>query len=226
MRNFFVLITVFFVLSSHATPMAIGSVSASDSVYTTNSLDTHSLFIARDTLPFVADTSYHHSWKRATIWSACLPGAGQIYNEIGYRRVQDKRHRAWWKAPIIYGALGVTGYYFYQNLATARALKAEWIFRQENPNQFLYPEYNTWSDSELLSGNVVGGVSYLGFDDAAKRRDMLAFGFMAIWGLQVVEALVDGHFVTFDVSEDLTFSWSPTMLNYTTPGVALRLNIN
>ena len=65
-----------------------------------------------------------------------------------------------------------------------------------------------------------------GFDTAAKRRDLLIFGFAAIWGLQIVEALVDAHFVTFDVSEDLTFSWSPTMLNYTTLGVTLKLEIN
>lgn len=185
--------------------------------------DTNLLSIPKDT--FILDTSYHHSWKRATIWSACIPGAGQIYNEFGYRKVQDKKHRAWWKVPIIYGALGATGYYFYQNMLTARALKAEWLFREANPGQFLYEEYYDWDQDQLLSGINFGLYIEPGFDIAAKRRDMFAFGFIAIWGLQVVEALVDGHFVSFDVSEDLSFKWSPVMLDYTTPGVALRLSI-
>jgi hypothetical protein len=191
----------------------------------------------------IKDTVYTHKWRTATIWSACLPGAGQIYNEIGYRRVADKKNRAWWKAPIIYGALGTTGYYFYQNTITARALKAEWLFRQANPGQLLYEEYYTWDNDDLLDGILVPKLSkdgqqlyslngeplykkVPGFDLAAKRRDLLAFGFLAIWGLQVVEALVDGHFVHFDVSQDLSFSWTPTMLDYSTMGVALRLEID
>jgi len=220
MRNWVLLFSFFLALSRPEL------VSGSVNVYAKSLFEeTHLQTPLKDT-SFVRDTSYHHSWKRASILSACIPGAGQIYNEIGYRKVADKKHRAWWKVPIIYGALGATGYYFYENMVLARGLKAEWIFRQENTGQLLYPEYYNWSDDELLSGNLVGGVAYLGFDDAAKRRDMFAFGFIAIWGLQVVEALVDGHFVSFDVSEDLSFNWSPVMLNYSTPGVSLRLNIN
>jgi hypothetical protein len=198
--------------------------------------------LSKDSLK-IKDTVYTHKWKTATIWSACLPGAGQIYNEIGYRRVADKKNRAWWKAPIIYGALGATGYFFYQNTITARALKAEWLFREANPGQLLYEEYYTWTTDQLLSGfetpklDKNGNQLYYlngqpiykkvpGFDLAAKRRDLLAFGFLAIWGLQVVEALVDGHFVHFDVSEDLSFSWTPTMLDYSTMGVALKFEFD
>jgi hypothetical protein len=198
--------------------------------------------LSKDSLK-TKDTVYTHKWKTATIWSACLPGAGQIYNEIGYRRVADKKNRAWWKAPIIYGALGASGYFFYQNTITARALKAEWLFRDANPGQLLYEEYYTWTNDELLDGIVVPKLSkdgqqlynykndplykkVPGFDLAAKRRDLLAFGFLAIWGLQVVEALVDGHFVYFDVSQDLSFSWTPTMLDYSTMGVALKLDFD
>jgi hypothetical protein len=198
--------------------------------------------LSKDSLK-TKDTVYTHKWKTATIWSACLPGAGQIYNEIGYRRVADKKNRAWWKAPIIYGALGTTGYFFYQNTITARALKAEWLFREANPGQLLYEEYYTWDNDDLLNGITVPKLSkdgqqlynfkgeplyktVPGFDLAAKRRDLLAFGFLAIWGLQVVEALVDGHFVHFDISQDLSFSWTPTILNYSTMGVALKLDFD
>jgi hypothetical protein len=173
----------------------------------------------------IKDTVYSHQWKRATIWSACLPGAGQIYNEIGYRRVAGKKHRAWWKVPIIYGALGATGYFFYQNLLDARAFKEEWLYREANAGQILNTDYADWSQPELLSGKGSGIYSVPGFDITSKRRDMLLFGFVAIWGLQVVEALVDGHFVHFDVSEDLSLSWSPVIMNYSMPGLALKLEL-
>lgn len=216
-----------FVLIVSSVGGSAGTVFASDSFSVGDSTGNQTLGFYRDTTPFVTDTSYHHSWKRATIWSACLPGAGQIYNEFGYRKEQGKKHRAWWKVPIIYGALGVTSYYFYQNLSLARSLKAEWIYRGTYGDSLrLYPEFTNWKTDELITGYFNGLTTDPGFDIASKRRDMLGFAFLAIWGLNVVEALVDGHFVTFDVSEDLSLSWSPTVLNYTTPGIALRLNFN
>lgn len=171
----------------------------------------------------VDTSSCHHTWKKAAIWSACLPGSGQIYNEFGYRCVQGKKNRAWWKAPVIYGAMGAVGYYFYQNLTLARGLKDEYIFRENHPGQLLYPEYYDWTSQQLLDGKIVNGYSQLGFDAASKQRDMLGFGFIAIWGLQVVEALVDGHFVSFDVSEDLSFNWSPVIYNRQAAGLNLVL---
>jgi len=255
MRKSLSFFSVLFILTGHASPGVIAGYEAS--VYLNDSSSTGVQSIITDRLPFTVahptillqdstriDTSFHHTWKRATIWSACLPGSGQIYNEIGYRKVQGKANRAWWKAPIIYGALGVTGYYFYQNLALARSLKAEWIYRDKYGDSLvLYPEFSTWDKDQLLNGTTVpkldanGNQLYdvngtplfkqlPGFDLAAKRRDILGFAFVAIWGLNVVEALVDGHFVHFDISEDLSLDWSPIMLNQTTPGVYLRLGIN
>jgi len=190
-----------------------------------------------------ADTVYHHSYKRAALWSTFIPGAGQIYNEFGYRKIPQKKNRAWWKVPIIYGLLGTAGYYFRQYTVTSKRLKDEWIYRNDSLGTYLYDEYIDWDADQLLDGTTTykldgnGAIVYdnngnpiqintPGFDTAAKRRDLLIFGFAAIWGLQIVEALVDAHFVTFDVSEDLTFSWSPTLLNYSTLGVTLKLEIN
>ena len=53
----------------------------------------------------------------------------------------------------------------------------------------------------------------------------LIFGFIGVWGLNVIEAYVDAHFVTFDVSEDLSFSWAPTVLANQHAGLSLRLNL-
>ncbi len=56
--------------------------------------------------------------------------------------------------------------------------------------------------------------------------DIFAFAFIAVWGLNVMEAYVNAHFVTFDVSEDLSLSWSPTLIGYQHPGLGLRLHFN
>ena len=47
-----------------------------------------------------------HDPKIAVRRSAILPGLGQIYN------------KKYWKLPIVYGGLGVTGYIFFDNIKT------------------------------------------------------------------------------------------------------------
>ena len=73
-----------------------------------------------------------HSPRKAAIRSAILPGWGQIYN------------RKYWKLPIVYGALGVSGYVFFSNIQTYRdfrfAYQAKYksslpVSDPSNPNQ-------------------------------------------------------------------------------------------
>lgn len=56
-----------------------------------------------------------HSPKKATIMSAILPGAGQIYN------------KKWWKVPILYGGFAVAGYFLYDNLEHINLYKDAYI---------------------------------------------------------------------------------------------------
>ena len=60
--------------------------------------------------PITPDTV--HSVKLATIFSAVLPGAGQVYNHMAMPKGQKK---AIWKVPLIYAGLGVTGYFAFKN---------------------------------------------------------------------------------------------------------------
>ena len=48
---------------------------------------------------------------KATIRSAIIPGWGQVYN------------KKYWKVPIVYAALGITGYIFVDNIKTYRDLR-------------------------------------------------------------------------------------------------------
>lgn len=177
-----------------------------------------------------------HITRRAAIWSAVIPGAGQIYNEIGYRQISNKKHRAWWKVPLIYGGLGACGYYYYQNNKFANLTKQEWLFRKNNEGAILderFADYpfdetdTTYEVSSLINGYTdVNGNDVHGFDTFSRRRDIFIFAFIGVWGLNVIEAYVDAHFVTFDVSDNLSLSAYPTMLGPRYPGLSLQLNFN
>ena len=43
------------------------------------------------------------SYHRATLYSAILPGAGQVYN------------KKYWKVPIVYAAIGIPAYFYFYN---------------------------------------------------------------------------------------------------------------
>lgn len=174
----------------------------------------------------VGDSTYIHSPKRAAIWSAFIPGAGQFYNELGYRKVADKKNRAWWKIPVIYGGLAACGYYFYHNNQYANLTKQEYQFRENNEGYLDQRFENYPNPNSLIQGYTANNITYNGFDTYANRRDLFVVGFIAVWGLNVMEAFVDGHFVTFDVSEDLSLSWHPTLIGNKHPGLGLTLQFN
>ena len=50
-----------------------------------------------------------HSVRKASILSACVPGAGQVFNHLAMPKGKKK---AFWKVPLIYAGLGVTTYFF------------------------------------------------------------------------------------------------------------------
>lgn len=170
---------------------------------------------------------YVHKPKVSALWSL-LPGAGQFYNELGYRRVSQKKNRAWWKIPIIYGGLGACGYYFYYNYSRGHKIKEELLFRREfGDSTNLHPELiNYSSESALINGYSAGNNIYQGFDLYSKRRDIFIAASIGIYALNIIEAFVDGHFVSFNVSEDLGLSCFPVMFDKYTPGISLTLSFN
>jgi hypothetical protein len=107
---------------------------------------------AQDSIPDKKDkwVDYEHKPKRSALWSL-IPGGGQIYNEVGYRRIPGKKNRAWWKAPIIWGGLGACGYYYWLNLSQSLKIKEEVLFRRENgPAANLHPELAVFASEDSL----------------------------------------------------------------------------
>ncbi len=162
------------------------------------------------------DTSYYHNRSRAALWSTFIPGAGQIYNEIGHRKVQGRAHISWWRVPIIIAGMGVTGYFALTNGSHANDIKTEWLNREKTG---LEVNYVGISSSQLLSGTP----SFYGFNERANYRDYAIAGFVLIYGMNIIDAFVDAHFVTFDVSQQLQFSMRPKLYSVNEYGVSLAL---
>ena len=141
--------------------------------------------------------------------SAIIPGWGQATN------------KKYWKIPLVYGALGTTTYLFFRNLGQYRdAREAYRLATDEDPdNDILIKEpYFTVKDQPDRIRNFRNGVR--------QNMDYAALFFILFWGLNVVDAAVDAHLKTFDVSEDLSLqikTGKSAMAN--TTGLSVILNI-
>lgn len=136
-----------------------------------------------------------HSPKKAALRSAILPGLGQIYN------------KKYWKLPIVYGALGTcTGIFFY-NLGnykdTRFAYRVKYNMRVNGTDSALFLQIKSKLkplDEESLR-----------YYRNQFRRDIdySVLFFILLWGLNVVDATVDAHLKSFDVSPDLSLQFKP-----------------
>lgn len=136
-----------------------------------------------------------HSPKKAAIRSALLPGLGQIYN------------KKYWKLPIVYGALGTCAGVFIYNFSNYRstrfAYRVKYNMRVFGTDSSLYDQIK--DDLKPLSEES------LRFYRNQFRRDIdySALVFVLLWGLNVVDAAVDAHLKSFDVSPDLSLQFRP-----------------
>ena len=156
-----------------------------------------------------------HSPRKAAIRSAILPGLGQIYN------------KRYWKLPIVYGALGVSGGIFFYNLKnykdTRFAYKVKYNMRQPGA---------TAADSALFN-RIRNNLKPLSEESLRFYRDQFrrdidysVLFFVLLWGLNVVDATVDAHLRTFDISPDLSFQFKPGYSEMAgTNGLSLVLHI-
>lgn len=153
------------------------------------------------------DSTYNPN--KAVIRSLILPGWGQVTN------------KKYWKLPLVYGALGTTGYMFFRNIKQYKDSKQAYILATDNDpgndNQIKQPYYSVKDQPERIRA----------FRNSVRQNvDYCVLFFIAFWGLNVADAAVDAHLKTFDVSDDLSLQikagYSPLA---NTNGVSLVLNI-
>lgn len=159
----------------------------------------------------VSDSIKPHSVRKATILSAVVPGAGQVYNHIAMPKGKKK---AFWKVPLIYAGLGATTYLLINNQSTVMELRTEYRARENGGIGDL--KWQSYDDAAILTLH----------DQYAKWRDFSIIGVAGVYLIQIADAAVEAHFVDFDISEDLSMTLQPTLLSFTTPGLRLSFNFH
>lgn len=158
--------------------------------------------------------SEEHSAQKATLFSAVIPGWGQAYN------------KKYWKVPIVWAGLGGIGYFIYSNNSGYNRYKFYYILLSEYPDAKITSIVNndsiSWVHNDL--DRILNNISSF-----RKNRDLSVIVLLAWWGLNVVDANVDGHFFNFDIDEDLSLNLSPATIrmagNRRAIGINLCLNL-
>ncbi len=142
-----------------------------------------------------------HSPKKASIYSAILPGLGQAYN------------KKYWKIPIIYVGFGTLGYFIGWNNKYYQIYKQAYIDLtdgNESTNSFqdlkAYEYYDLSNQTQYY--NFKSGLSKQQ-EYFRRNRDLLIISTVGFYGLNIIDASVDAHFFNFDISDDLSFNWQP-----------------
>lgn len=123
-----------------------------------------------------------HSPHKASIYSAVLPGLGQAYNE------------KYWKIPLIYAALGTSGYLIIFN-------KKEMTDRQDALKLLLDKDSSTNPVGEFAKTSVAVLQSDRNF--YRTNRDYSIIAFAGFYLLNIVDAAVDAHFYKFNIDRPL-----------------------
>jgi hypothetical protein len=123
-----------------------------------------------------------HSPHKASIYSAILPGLGQAYN------------KKYWKIPIVYAGLGVTGFFLLDNRQKVRELQqALNVIYDNDPNTLPETKYSK-VDPEVLQAQR---------NIARTNRDYSIIAFSGVYLINIVDAAIDAHFYQFNIDKPL-----------------------
>ena len=199
MKFFYLLISLFFLSNAYSQVPAENPVAIKDSTASKKSK---------------TDTTKKKIYdpKVAARRSALIPGWGQAYN------------KKYWKIPIVYGGLGVTGYIFVNNIKIYKEYKFAYSARiKAQPPELDSTDYDQLDNIyKVLSPNSIRSAR----DEFRRYVDYSALIFIILWGLNVVDAAVDAHLKNFDISPDLSLQLRPGYSELAqTNGVSLVLKI-
>lgn len=144
--------------------------------------------------------------KKSALYSAILPGAGQLYN------------RQYWKIPVVFVGVGVAAYFIAENSYQYQRYRRGYIARIGSANvqdEFTDAHY---SQSEVQSRLQVLQNAY------RKYLDMTILFTGLGYTLQVMDALTFAHLKNFDVSKNISMRMKPVAMPNGDPGFGLVMN--
>ncbi len=128
--------------------------------------------------------------SKAAFYSAILPGLGQIYN------------KRYWKAPIVWGALGTSIYvYSFNNTEYRRARNA---FKRRLAG-FTDDEFSREDGTPIISDEALQEAQ----ESSQRDRDLALVISIALYALNIIDANVDSHLKQYNVSDDLAVDFNP-----------------
>jgi hypothetical protein len=146
---------------------------------------------------------------KAALRSAMIPGWGQIYN------------KKYWKLPLVYGALAVPVATIAYNLDWYKKCREAYNIRYFNDTSRVVPDLPTDGIDQQLQPLSTQSLR-LYRNEFRKNVDLSVLALLAIWGLNVLDATVDGHLRSFNVSDDLSLKLDP---GPGLPGQAMRVGL-
>ena len=130
-----------------------------------------------------------HSPTAAMLWSI-IPGGGQIYN------------KKYWKVPIVYGLLDASCYFLTKYASDMMLYRREFINRRDGNIDDLIPGLADTPDENILAMKQT----------SQRNMEICIAATAIIYTLNFIDAMVDAHLYYFDVSDDLSLFWSPSVM--------------
>ena len=138
--------------------------------------------------------------KKAALYSAILPGAGQVYT------------KKYWKVPVIYGGLITSAYYINESNDFYQLYKSTYLNRLDGD----FTDNLNYSDSDLRTLT----------EHYRRNREVSALLFTLTYILNIVDASVNAHLFDYDVSEDLSLHIQPVYFSKeNASGISLSFNL-
>ncbi|NDP26042.1 MAG: hypothetical protein GZ087_01245 [Flavobacterium sp.] len=116
---------------------------------------------------------------KAAFYSAILPGLGQAYN------------KKYWKIPLVYGAIGVSMYYYIDSNQKYHQYRDAYKRRLEG---FTDDEFSYLDETRLISAQKF----------YQRNRDLSALFVVGFYVLNIIDANVDAALIQFNVNENLS----------------------
>ena len=147
--------------------------------------------------------SEEHSPTKAALYSAVLPGLGQVYN------------RKYWKVPILYGG-GVFVYYLidqFNNNYNELSNAYEAALNDQLGETEKFDRYVNYTPDQIKAARDIN----------RRYRDLNIIIMVGVYLVNVIDATVDAYLFNFDVSNDLSFKPAAirTEPGYYSPGLKI-----
>ena len=138
--------------------------------------------------------------KRAGIYSAIIPGAGQVYT------------KKYWKVPIIYAGLITSAYYFKENHDSYDLYKSTYLKRLDG---------NTSDNFNYSNTDLITLTEFY-----RRNREVSALLFTLTYILNIVDASVSAHLFDYEVTEDISLHFQPVyMVKENANGLSLSIKL-